>query len=247
MSIRTVFCALTAGLLFAPSAFGYSPWVNPHNVCLELFSHDFGLPSPQVTNYIHPKYSTEDAEFSRIWGYINVFPGSNGERAGLWITGNGNTYFVELPPPVVSSDSVLGVTQSWELKVTTPDGRPPLVLQLHRSSLVNILGIRVFKWVKTAPGDRSYADAVPVSATMETSDEARQGSADALIRIVRHNQNDLSTKQAKLLSECSQRLDRSQADDAGVIDEIEQTLNGRKSLGSPLGFPSFPRSVGTSI
>lgn len=174
MNILLSLIAMTAALGAEPA------WVDRHLNCYRGVNRELALPSLRVTNFVY-----DEPAFTTAWGgELMAVPGTEGDRAGLFLLGNGRAYFVELPRPTGEEPTTREFyarlyTSGNEYAFTArfPDGQPDVQLYVTLASPVVRVEIGV-------PGIAGFVrkDAEPA---LEPDIEAQ--SADVLLRILAHN------------------------------------------------------------
>jgi hypothetical protein len=251
MRIRTHVLTVLMIAALSPAAFAYVPWVNRHNACQEAF--DLALPAPKssVTNFVFTDKKINssnqlDLAVRKSWGYINAYPATNGKKAGIFITGNGGSYFVELPakrevsrsldlekPLTFPLEADGSTVNTWLLKVNTPDHRLPLVVKVKVHTGAHSTKFSVSPFHKLIPEDRSYDGIQEVTATAEAPAEAEQQSADVLIDRIKYTQNQerhLGVTALTALQKCNESLSPRDSEDVRVITAMGEVLRADLEL-----------------
>jgi hypothetical protein len=230
-----------AVLLFASSsAHAYTSWIQRHAVCHKGFQENLPKPSPQMHNPVVSRYSSkEDSQFVKAWGHIMAFPGTNGNKAGLWILAKGNSYFVELPKPEVkdSVPQVLAPQNEWLFTANFADKSYPMDFVVHReASNSGITSIDV------SPARRLTFEhpSVQLMAVQESPEELQSQSTQILKLVLENNirLGGVFRDGRKYLAECSKVLDPNNKDESEVarliaqLDKMPDRYDGERQYGS---------------
>lgn len=174
MNILLSLIAMTAALGAEPA------WVDRHLNCYRGVNRELALPSLRVTNFVY-----DEPAFTTAWGgELMAVPGTEGDRAGLFLLGNGRAYFVELPRPTGEEPTTREFyarlyTSGNEYAFTArfPDGQPDV--RLYVTLTMPVVRIEI----ATEPA----AGFALVHAEPAVEPDLEAQSADVLVRILAHN------------------------------------------------------------